>query len=378
MTTAPFSFPFSHWTSSALTASSRNDVTSTLILSSHLIVGLSSGELCIYELSTSESGERSTYLLARLLGHTSSIVAIVPYTTASEISTSEQFFLTLSHDGQLSKWELSDKRCVQSARETMVQGVRATGMAVVGRKEGSLVMVYGWACEVVVLNAESLERVAIWRGVPEWGFPVQRDVQEGSGLYTITIGGEIQSWIVQETREKRGGVVGFTKEEETGKLEINEQWGAVRGVKRAGEGYLVWQAGGVSLHVKDGEGFRKTKETERGTAGIEVDGKTVVVKTVDHGIITLVLKGDSWEEVGEWRPSDELKDEIILGVSAIYNAEKKEGMMAVISREKTWTADNGIDISIGSFIAEDPEWSVKCISYPSPIINQANTPYSTQ
>lgn len=251
----------------------------------------------------------------------------------------------------------------------MVQGVRATGMAVVGRKEGSLVMVYGWACEVVVLNAESLERVAIWRGVPEWGFPVQRDVQEGTGLYTITIGGEIQSWIVQETREKRSYVVGFTKEEGTGKLEINEQWGAVRGVKRAGEGYLVWQAGGVSLHVKDAEGFRKTKEIERGTAGIEVDGETVVVKTVDHGVIILILKGDSWEEVGEWKPSDELKDEIILGVSAIYNTERKEGTMAAISRETTWTADNGIDISIASFVADDPEWSVKCISSPFPIIN---------
>ncbi|KAI5809291.1 hypothetical protein BZA77DRAFT_328997 [Pyronema omphalodes] len=361
MTTPPFSFPFSHWTSSALTPSSRNDVTSSLILSSHLIVGLSSGEFCIYELSTSESGERSTYLLARLLGHTSSIVAIVPYTSASEVSPSEQFFLTLSHDGQLSKWELSDKRCVQCASKTMFPGVRTTGMTIVKWREVSLILVYGWACEVVVVNAQSLEMVAIWRGMPEWAFPVQKSVQEGSGLYTVTIGGKIHSWTIHDTKLERGDVVRFVKEGETVSLDINDQWGAVRGVKRAGEGYLVWQVGGLSLHVKDGEGFRKTKETEIGTAGIEVDDKTIMVKTEDHEIMILVLKGDSWEEVTQWRPSDELKDEMILGVSAVYDAEKNEGIMAVVSREKAWTADDGIDISIGSFTADRPEWSVKSL-----------------
>ncbi|KAA8903641.1 hypothetical protein FN846DRAFT_813765 [Sphaerosporella brunnea] len=400
MSRPAFSFPYSHWSPRALSLTTPAAVTTSRFIAPYLLLGLSSGEISIFTVS---SPSNTPHLSARLLGHRSPIVALSPLETLSETSTVELQFLSLSSDGALSKWSLADFRCLQSALSTTSDRARPVGMVVVPRSgvgesrlTDSLVMVWGCNTEIVVLNAESLETVFVWSGHVDWPLPVAvetRGVGVGERrreceLLTMLRGGEVQRWFLTGKRERsEASVLAVRRDEDKNwRVELNEGWGRVRRWEKLRGGYLVVQARGIAFHVPNAvrdNGFVKKSEMAiaDGIASVEVGTarKTVIVQTEAGGIRIFILRElGQLEEVATWPPPPFLSSERILNVAAFFDAEAGRGKLAVASRPKIQKAGErpGIDFSVADILRHEStidimNWNEKADGALSPALTNS-------
>lgn len=401
MSTAAFSFPFAHWTPSARSVTTSADATIAKFLHDRLLVGLSSGEICVFTLDRHDSSSSSTpRLQARLQGHRSPIVSLESLHTLSETApATEQLLLSLSADGALSKWAVADWRCLQArASTTPDAATRPRGMLVVqesGVGEGqrltdSLVLVYACNTEIVVLNAESLETVFVWSGHVDWPIPLAighrgsgpggaRGDWGGCALLTILPRGEVQSWTLTATRETRQKgkkkpvsvlTVRRSGEGSGWAIECSPVWGRVRSWHRLPDGYLVAQAKGVSAYVAAPHGFVKTGEVsfladgDGEVIGVEMattaTARTVVVVKTDKGGIRVAALGTTNQltVMASWSPPPRgsfLQQHVMnTAATAVFgdgNLTAAKGKIAVVSRLKILPgavvgSRPGLDISI--------------------------------
>ncbi|KAF8537712.1 hypothetical protein BDD12DRAFT_845753 [Trichophaea hybrida] len=391
MSLSAFSFPFAHWTPSALSITTAFDVTTSRFIKNHLLLGLASGELSVF---TVDDDTNAPCLQARLLGHQAPIIAFEYLETVSETAAVEPLFLSLSSDGVLSKWSLADKRCLQTMSSTTSDATKPRGMVIIprsglgeGRLTDSLILIYGCSTEIVVLNAESLETVFVWTGHTDWPIPVavERSTEARESreceLFTILPDGEVQSWVMTGKRKKKSASVLTIRREEGQQwcVENRAGWGRVRWWQKLSGGYLVSQSRGISFQVADPaleKGFVRTSEfmVEEGVGSIEVetapDLSTVIIKTEECSVKVVVSKHDQLEEVAAWSPSEFLQNDMVMNVAAYFDSSLGEGKLAVISRPKIKAGivtgnRPGLDISIASITREHNSvinWNEKALT----------------
>lgn len=350
MSLPAFSFPFTHLTPSARSLTSPATVTTSHKTRTLLLVGLSTGEISVFAVGSSNIPE----LLGRLLGHHAPILALHTLTSPSETTSEGEYVLSLSTDGALSKWSLKDLRCVVAASTAVVEGPR--GMTVLP----GVIGVYACATQVVVVNPVSLETVGVWSGLQDWAIPLATSEVEGAGVVTVLATGEVESWTVERDVGKVAGGVAVKKVGDVGTVEVRTEWGRITGWETVEGGWLVVQDRGLSFHTLSSTGFAKKHEVAVPTRVVSVDlgtaRRTMIVHTGDGKVKIFTAKGQQLEELAEWTPPKEaFEDDVVMNVAAFFDAEKGEGKVVVLSRPKVQCPGKrpGIDISVAEIRKTD-------------------------
>lgn len=252
-----------------------------------------------------DTGELTLSPHARLSGHKAAVIALQTLLASTEAGN-ERLLLSLDSEGRMSKWSLSDGRCLQSVSETISS--RPRGIRVIERGansmhtiQDSVVVVYGCSTEIVVLNAETLETILLWTGNVNWPLPAVAD--GGREILTLMPFGEVQGWILEKRVPEGRAVAAVGVEKDYHRqfsIQSKASCGAVIGFERCAKNdYVVMQQRGVRVYAVENQSLvlRKTIDMaleDTDIAGYEVfENRGIIFVWNVGGEIRVIERGDA-------------------------------------------------------------------------------------